>query len=134
MARDVLDHRHHAAGEQPLRLRPRHLGDAAGLGGKRAVADHLVRPWRGHVRHRRAIDVDPERHEVVGDQPRTEPRVVWRGVRLSRRIAPPLRWSQPLHPTAFLIDQDGSVGPADGVAKIVHQPTHLVRALDVASE
>src|ERR1043166_10155697 len=43
-----------------------------------------------------------------------------------------MRRAQPLHPPALLVDQDGSVGAADRITKIINQCTNLVRTADVA--
>ena len=70
VARQMLDHRRHAAGEQPV-------GEGAGassatrrrLGREGAAADRLGHAGRGDVEHRRAVDVDADLAQIVRDQP-----------------------------------------------------------------
>ena len=71
---NVLDDREHAALEQPLADRSGKLRDAARLGSIGPVADHRIRPGNRDVEHRKTIDRDAELFEVVGNQPRAEPR------------------------------------------------------------
>ncbi len=119
VARDVLEDRQHAAGEQPLAHRPAEASDAVGLGAIGAVADHRIGAGAGQVEHRQAVDGDAEPSQIVGDQAGAEPgrlggvRIGQRGDPRRRRIAAPMRRPQPRHPAAFLVDQHRRRGPPD---------------------
>ncbi len=70
VAGDVLDHRQHAAGHAgPSTAARPSADDLAALPAVGAVADDVVAPGRGTSTHRRAVGVEAERRQVVGDQP-----------------------------------------------------------------
>ncbi len=74
VAGQMLEHRQHAAGHEPLRDR---AGDGRHLGRLRAVgpiADHSVTPGHRYVRQRQAIDVDTDGGKIGGDQVAGQPR------------------------------------------------------------
>ncbi|MNV77985.1 hypothetical protein D3C71_1714500 [compost metagenome] len=78
----------------------------------------------------------------MGDQPRPQTHQFTRRHRIvdglqvgrSRRVLGPVRRAEALHPTAFLIDQDGGVGAPHAVAQIVNQRLHLGLGVHVAAE
>ena len=116
MAGDVLEHRQHAARHQAL-------GHGGGDGGDLlrrfaigAVADDGIGAGDRHIGERQAVDVDPKRLEIGRDQPGAEPgggkagrrvAVVEPAIGRAGRIGRPVRRSEPLHPAALLVDQDG---------------------------
>ena len=143
VARNVLDYRQHASGNQPLRRRAAQRGHLIGGVAISAVADDLVTVGRRHVQHRHAVDIDRERGQVVGQQARSEEYdvaaqqgVVGRQLPIgpARRETPPVRRPQPLLASALLIDQDRRVGALDTGAQLLDQAAQLVRRLDIAFE
>ena len=60
VARHMLDHRQHAAGEAALHDRASQSDDDVRVGRVGAVADDLVRALLWHVEHRHGVDVDAE--------------------------------------------------------------------------
>ncbi len=112
---EVLEHRQDSGVAQPLGVRPRVLGDLGGIGTERAVADHLVVGFLGHVDDRREVDGDAQ---LLHRLPALERDVVdlLRGVGVGqhprrRLAADELR--QPLHPAALLVDADRERQRAD---------------------
>ena len=92
----------------------------------------------GDIAGWRAIDVDPDTGKIVGDQPPAQPhrpqRITGPGHLLQRRQKlPPMRGPQPLHPPAFLIDQDRR-RPADRVAQSRGQAAQLIGVFDIAGK
>ena len=60
-------------GSTPPSIRPSiwalpRVDHGGGIGGKGAVADHVMGARNRHVQHRQAIDIDPQAGEVMGDQ------------------------------------------------------------------
>jgi hypothetical protein len=143
VAGDVLDHRGHAAlgealapGEAERRHRVRPARE-------RAVADDVVAARLRHVEHRRAIDVDGERRQLVRDETRVEPAGGDRrlGIALvevaehggGRRMAP-MRRPQARDASALLVDEHRCVRYARGFAQIGDQRLHLRRRFAIAPE
>ena len=125
MPRQVLEHRQDPAGHEPLRDRPGDGCDLAGLGSIGAVADHRVAAGYRHIRQRQAIHIDADALEVGRDQVAGKPSggepcgrlaVVERAIARARRIDRPMRRTEPLHPAAFLVHQNGRF-PADDIAE-----------------
>jgi hypothetical protein len=96
-----------------------------------------------HVEDRKAVDVDAELEEIVGDQARQKPGGAPSGfeVRLGElaehaagRIGRPDRRRQPLHAAAFLVDQDRRLGPADDLAEIADKLLDLLSRVAIAFE
>jgi hypothetical protein len=143
VAGDMLDHRQHAAVDQPVGHRPAEQGDRGGVGGEGPVADDVVGAGRRHVEHRRAVDGDAEVRQLQRDQGGVEP-----GRRDRRRLRPseqlteapgrrrfaPVRRAQSGDAATLLVDQHRRVGAADGVAQRRGQRADLVRRLAVAGE
>ena len=107
-----------------------------------AVADHGIGAARRHVRDRQAIDVDAERQQVAGDQAGAEPgggealghvAVVDPPVGGAARINRPMRMTQPLHPSAFLVDQHRRVG-SDRLTAFRGELLDLARRAHIAVE
>ena len=73
MARQMLEHRQDAAGQQALRDRAGDGRDLARLGSIGAVADHRVGAGYRNIRQRKAIDVDAEDAKICRDQMAAEP-------------------------------------------------------------
>ena len=130
MAGDMLEHRQNAAGHQAVGHGCGDGGDLGGIGAIGTVADHIVRSCRRHVRQWQAVDVDAERGKISRDQPRAEPgrpqpfrlvAIEKRAIGRARRIDRPMRRPQPLHPSAFLVDQDGRTCIARCIEKISSQ-------------
>ncbi len=140
VARHMLDHRQHAAGERPIHHRAPERGDHVRVGREGAVADDLVRSLLRHVEHRGAVHIDAEQGELLRDQPRAgEGRVLAKlGVGLihdaiaaRRRHVAPMRRTEPLHAAALLIDQDEHVLARDRVLERGDERAKLVRALAI---
>ena len=74
VAGDVLEHRQHAARHQARRHRAADRGDLLRRAAIGAVADHGIGAARRNIGDRQAVDVDSERQEIAGDQPRAETR------------------------------------------------------------
>ena len=135
----MLEHRQHALGQM-------RIGNGAGNRGNlnriRAIAAVLQKRMRlvgDQIGHRRAIGVDPHRTQFAGNHPVTQrhhPRRI-RPRRLHHRQGrhplAPMRAAQPLHPPAFLINQDRGIAP-DRRAQITGQAAQLVWRFDIARE
>ena len=123
MAGNVLQDRQHAALLQPFGDGAGDRRDLARLGAIGPVADHGIGAGDRHVRQRQAVDIDAEIDQVGRDQRGRSSRaavrpscgidVVERAEHRAGRIDRPVRRPQPLHPAAFLVDQDRRVGFAD---------------------
>jgi len=84
MSRNVLDYRRHAAANRPSSAaRPKH-GHLRGPGAKSAVADHRVGLRQSQVQARRAIGVETQGHQFVGDQAVVQLDGLGRGLRIAR--------------------------------------------------
>ena len=73
VAGNVLDHRQHAAGDQPLGGGAAEQRDRLRVSPVGAVADHVVGAGDRHVEHRHAIDVDADGAQIMRHQPGAEP-------------------------------------------------------------
>ncbi len=113
VARQMLQHRQHAALHQPFGDRRRDCGDLFGTRAVGAIADHRIGLAHRNVGKRQAIDRDADIREIGRDQPRAEARrmqsrlriaVIECAVMRARRISRPVRRSEPLHAPALLID------------------------------
>jgi hypothetical protein len=143
VAGKMLEHRQHTAVGQPGRDRARDGRDLGGGVAIGAVADHRIGVAHRHVGNRQAVDRDAERRQVRRDQPPAQLRgrqpeaavtFVQARIGCARRIGGPLRRTQPLHPSTFLVDQDRSIQPAYGPAEIINQGSNLRRRADIAFE
>ena len=121
MPGNMLQHRQHAAVRQACRRGGRQQGYFVRRLAIGAVANHCVRTFNRHVRHRQAIDRDADLGKIVGYQPRAQPSrrhalgrvpVVEPPVSCPGRIARPMRRTHPLHPTAFLVNQHRRIATA----------------------
>ena len=74
VARQVFHHRQHAGGHQAFGLCACKRRDLVRRIAEGAVADHPVGAGHRYIGHRHAIDVDPKRDQILGDQPAAEPR------------------------------------------------------------
>ena len=143
MSGDVLDHGHDAAGDEALAdgLGQRdHLLDAAPVG---AVADDVVGACDRHIEHRRAVGIDAELGEIGGQEARCLERRhhrrrviarVERAVGGGGRQRAAQRRPQPLHASAFLVDQHEQIVGADGGAHVGDQRADLRVVLEIARE
>ena len=102
-----------------------------------------MRPLLRHVEHGGAVDVDAERRELLGDQPRagkgrvlTELGVglVHDAVAARRRHVPPMRRAQALHAAAFLVDEDQHLVALDRVPERGDERAKLLGALAIPGE
>ena len=73
MAGNMLDDGKHAAGDEPLRGRPAADRDRVGRVPVGPVRDHRIGAGNGNIEHRKAIDRDAERSQVMRDEARPEP-------------------------------------------------------------
>ena len=68
VARQMLDHRQHAACEESLDQRLTEESDQPRIRGKRAIADCPGLARQRQVEHRRAHHVDAKRQKIARDQ------------------------------------------------------------------
>jgi hypothetical protein len=96
----------------------------------------------GHIKHRRAIDIDSGIVKLVGDQARIVASKLngQSGIALEyfpkhgrRRRLAPMRRAKPCHPPAFLIDQDWRVAP-QAISQFPGQRPHLFGPLAIAGK
>jgi hypothetical protein len=137
----MLDNRRDAAGEKSVRDRSAHCGDPLRPRRESPAADGGVRSRFGDVKHRGAIDRDPDFGQIESDKASDKVRC-----RLgSRRLKPsldcgrcgvsaPLRRRHALNPTALLIDQNGRVSPANAFPERARQGAQLIAIRDIALE
>ena len=126
VARQMLEHRQNAAGQQALarwrRQSPPPCPARCHRRGRRSP-DRRRRPaHRQSAGNRRRCRATP-RSSAIKCPAKLRRRkaqgrisVVERAIARARRIGRPMRRAKPLHPAAFLVDQNGRL-PADGIAK-----------------
>ncbi len=107
-----------------------------------AVADDGIGTGDRHIGDRQTVDVDPDRHEIGGDQAGPEMRgpepgrsvpVVDVAIGSAGRIGRPMRRPETLDSATLLIDQHGRIVP-HRVTKRCCQTAHLRRSLHVTLE
>ncbi len=139
----MLDHWGDAPGHEAVDGGAAHRRDCAGPLGKGAVADHPVRLGMAQVEAGSAVGVDPHIRQLLGHQAVVQVDGLDGGAgialvelaKLPRRLAQHgQRRLQPLHPSAFLIDEHQRFRVVDSLAQGFGQTAHLVRILDVAGE
>ncbi len=95
------------------------------------------------VQARRAVGVEAERGEFVGDQPMVQPHRLFRGFRavavqgaeqVGRTAPPRQRGPQPLHPPPLLVDEHRRSLVVGGFAQGLDQGAGLVGPDDIAGE
>ena len=143
VARHMLDHRQHAAGQAPFHDRPSQRDDDVGIGAVGAVADDLVRPLLRHVEHRHGVDVDAKVVKLLRGQPGSGegsllPRLaiglIDASIAARRRHVAPVRRLQALHPAALLIDQHQHLAAAERILELVDKGAKLRRRVAIAGE
>jgi hypothetical protein len=107
------------------------------------VPDHRIGAGQPQVGERQAVDGDAQRLEIGGDQARAKFRgrdpgrrvlVVKLAVDGARRIGGPVRRGQPLHPPAFLIDQDRDIQAPHASPEIINDIGDLLWVIDIPLE
>jgi hypothetical protein len=128
VAGDVLDHRGDAAGQQPLHRRTSEVGDHGRVASEGAIADDRVRLRVAEVDAGRAVGVEAHAHQFVRQQVVVQAHGFAGGLGITRiEVAELLgrtaahgeRRLQPLHPTAFLVDEDQRALVFHGLAELV---------------
>ena len=141
VAGDVLHHRQHAAGQQPLGGRPPERGHDIGLLAIGARADHVAGALDRHIEHRQAVGRDAVSRQVKGMQASKQPSRAFacvvivapkRAERGAGRIVGRKRRPQALHAPALLIDEDRRILPSDAIAHLGDQIADLLRFADIA--
>lgn len=141
MARNVLDHRRDASGNEAGARFAAELADQRRIAGKRSVADDAVGARDRYVEDRRAVDVDAEIAEFRRQKLSIEPNglacsgkiALRQGAEYSRcRRRTPMGWCKPLDAPAFLIDQDWRIDSANRTAQLRRERPDL-RGLDTVA-
>jgi hypothetical protein len=141
MARQMFDDRDDAACEKALGECPAHRGDPVRPLGKGPGPDNSVGRGFGNVKHRRAVDRDPDFAQIMGDEPGDQ---AARGLGFKRNetrldhagggISPPVGRRQALDAASFLINQNWRVGPSDTLAERADEIAQLIAMFDIAFE
>jgi hypothetical protein len=114
MARHMLDHRQHAAGQTALHDGASERDHDLRIGGEGAVADNLMRALLRHIEYGQGVDRDAQVAELLRDQSGAREGAALRrlgigliqaSVTTRRRHGAPKRRAQPLHAAPLLIDQ-----------------------------
>ena len=143
MPGNVLDHRQHAAVEEPLANRiaeqRRQIGGRPGG----TIADDRVGVGLRHVQHRGAIDGDAQGRKLGGGDAGVEACRLDRTLRMMPgkpgefagcRHRPPVGRLEPDDPSPFLVYENRRIVAADGRAQIGDEGTHLAGVSAVAGE
>mgnify|MGYP001586967502 CR=1 FL=1 len=142
MARQVLEDRQDAAGQQPLGDGFGDVGDFGNVGTIGPVPDHRVAAGNRNIRDRQAVDVDAERMQIGRDQASGKSgggdtgggnTVIKLAVARSRRIGRPMRRPEPLHPAALLVHQHGRF-PANDITERTNECLYLGRRAHISLE
>jgi hypothetical protein len=135
--------RQHAAVDQAFDQGASEIDHDGAIVRQRAIADHVIGAFDGHVQHRHAVDIDAELEEIVRDEARVQIGRFLRGLRGNVVQCAetggggaffPMRRFQARNAAAFLVDQNGCFGIVHGCAQIIHETLHLFAIADVAAE
>ncbi len=138
----MFHHRQDVAGKQPIRRGTAERGDDLSVIAIGPIADDRVAARHRDIEDRQAIDIDAERSEIIGHDPRREAHepdlLVERQAAFPELprgwIGPPPRRSKPLHAAALLIDENGWPVAAEAIGKGIDERFHLRSVFDVPLE
>ena len=143
MPRHMLDHGKNSGFQHFLRHHGAQTGDDHRIIGKGAIADGRNRFLKPEIKTRRAIHRDARRLQIRGNQTGGQAqRLDGEGRIAAMQITKkaegprlePVGRAQALHPPAFLINENGDIGPIRHLPQLRRQRGELRRALHIAGK